>query len=60
MLYISGKTDNKILNDKKIHIWDGNTTCEFLDKRGLSHYPEGDMGETYGFNFRHFGAEYRL
>ena len=58
MLYISGKTDNKILNDKKIHIWDGNTTREFLDKRGLSHYPEGDMGETYGFNFRHFGAEY--
>ena len=58
MLYISGKTDNKILNDKKIHIWDGNTTREFLDKRGLPHYPEGDMGETYGFNFRHFGAEY--
>ena len=31
---------------------------EFLDKRGLTHYEEGDMGETYGFNFRHFGGEY--
>ena len=57
-LYISGRTDNKILQDKGIHIWDGNTTREFLDKRGLTHYPEGDMGETYGFNFRHYGAPY--
>lgn len=57
-LYISGRTDNKILQDKGIHIWDGNTTREFLDKRGLTHYPEGDMGETYGFNFRHYGALY--
>ena len=59
MLYLSGKTDNGILNEKNIHIWDGNTTRDFLDKRGLSHYPIGDMGETYGFNFRHFGAEYK-
>lgn len=57
--YLSGKTDNKILNDKKINIWNGNTSRDFLDKRGLSHYPEGDMGETYGFNFRHYGAEYK-
>ena len=58
MLYLTGKTDNTILNDKKINIWDGNTTREFLDKRGLINYPSGDMGETYGFNFRHFGAKY--
>jgi len=58
MLYLTGKTDNNILNEKKIHIWDGNTTRDFLDKRGLRHYPAGDMGETYGFNFRHFGANY--
>ncbi len=57
-LYISGKTDNHILQEKGIHIWDGNTSREFLDKRGLTHYPEGDMGETYGFNFRHYGGEY--
>jgi dihydrofolate reductase/thymidylate synthase len=59
MFYLSGKTDNKILQEKGIHVWDGNTTREFLDKRGLHHYEEGDMGQTYGFNFRHFGAEYK-
>jgi len=58
MFYISGKTDNTLLTDKNIHVWDGNTTREFLDNRGLSHYPEGDLGETYGFNYRHYGANY--
>ena len=52
MLYIRGQTDNKILTDKNIHIWDGNTSRKFLDKRGLTDYP-------YGFNFRHFGGEYQ-
>lgn len=59
MLYISGKTDNKILQEKGIHIWDGNTSRDFLDKRGLTNYPEGDMGETYGFNMRHYGGNYQ-
>ena len=59
MFYLSGKTDNKILQEKGIHVWDGNTTREFLDKRGLQHYEEGDMGQTYGFNFRHFGGIYK-
>lgn len=58
MLYLRGQTDNKILNDKKITIWNGNTSKEFLEKRGLP-YREGDMGETYGFNFRHFGGDYK-
>jgi len=59
MLYIRGQTNNNILRDKKIHIWDGNTTREFLDKRGLTELPEGDMGETYGFNMRHYGGTYK-
>lgn len=59
MLYISGKTDNKILQEKGIHIWDGNTSREFLDSRGLNHYPAGDMGETYGFNMRHYAGDYQ-
>lgn len=58
-LYLSGKTDNKILQNKGIHIWDGNTSREFLDSRGLVEYPQGDMGETYGFNFRHFAGTYK-
>jgi len=59
MLYISGRTDNRILQEKGIHIWDGNTSREFLDKRGLQEYREGDFGETYGFNMRHYGGIYR-
>lgn len=59
MFYISGKTDNTILQKQDIHIWDGNTSREFLDKRGLTGYKEGDFGETYGFNMRHYGGEYR-
>ena len=58
MMYLRGETDNTILQEKKIHIWDGNTSREFLDNRGLQHYPEGDMGETYGYNYRNFGGEY--
>tara|TARA_B110000971_G_scaffold62235_1_gene63603 strand:+ start:2160 stop:3602 length:1443 start_codon:yes stop_codon:yes gene_type:complete len=58
ILYIRGQTDNNILKEKNIHIWDGNTTREFLDKRGLTELPEGDMGETYGFNMRHYGGKY--
>lgn len=59
MMYLKGITDNNYLQEKGINIWNGNTSREFLDTRGLTHYPEGDMGETYGFNFRHFGGEYK-
>ena len=56
--FLRGETDNKILQDKNVHIWDGNSTREFLDKVGLNHLREGDIGAAYGFQFRHFGAEY--
>lgn len=59
MWILRGQTNNKILNDKKIHIWDDNTTREFLDSRGLTHLPEGDVGASYGFQMRHFGEEYK-
>lgn len=56
--FINGKTNAKLLQDKKVHIWDLNSSREFLDNNGLSHYEEGDCGPIYGFNFRHYGAEY--
>lgn len=57
LFFVSGSTDVQKLRDKNVHIWDGNTTREFLDKRGLTHYEEYDMGPTYSFMMRHAGAE---
>ena len=56
--FLRGETDNKILQEKRVHIWDGNSTREFLDKVGLNHLEKGDIGAAYGFQFRHFGAKY--
>ena len=36
--FIRGETDNKLLKEQGVHIWDGNSTREFLDSRGLQHY----------------------
>ncbi|VVT50143.1 uncharacterized protein SAPINGB_P002622 [Magnusiomyces paraingens] len=57
--FVQGCTDSKKLEEKNIHIWDGNGSREFLDSRGLSHRREGDLGPVYGFQWRHFGAEYK-
>lgn len=56
--FISGSTDNKILQNKNVHIWDGNSSREYLTSRGLNEYREGDLGPIYGFQWRHFGAFY--
>ena len=56
--FLNGDTDNKNLQKNKVHIWDGNSSREFLDKYGLEHLEEGDCGACYGFQWRHFGAEY--
>lgn len=45
--FIRGSTDARKLQDKGIHIWDGNTSREFLDQRGLTHYREGDIGPCF-------------
>lgn len=52
MFFLRGETDTTILEDKKINIWKGNTSREFLDNRRLSHLPVGDMGRGYGYVWR--------
>ena len=54
--FISGKTNNHILQKQNVHIWDGNASREFLDSRGLQHYAEGELGPIYGHQWRHFNA----
>lgn len=56
--FLLGQTDTKILEQKKVNIWKGNTTRQFLDSVGLHHLQEGDMGPLYGFQLRHYGGEY--
>lgn len=56
--FIRGETDNKILNNEGVHIWDGNATKEFMQSRGLDHYPEGILGPLYGYQWRNFNAPY--
>ncbi|KAK2462319.1 hypothetical protein APHAL10511_005625 [Amanita phalloides] len=58
--FISGCTDSKVLSQRGVKIWDGNGSKEFLEKRGLlkDGRREGDLGPVYGFQWRHFGAEY--
>jgi thymidylate synthase len=54
MFFLRGETNTKLLEEKNINIWKGNTSREFLDKRGLNHLPEGDMGKAYGYQWRHW------
>ncbi|KKL97108.1 hypothetical protein LCGC14_1837770 [marine sediment metagenome] len=56
--FISGDTNNATLQAKNVHIWDKNSTREYLDSIGLYEREEGDLGQVYGFQWRHFGAEY--
>ena len=48
-----------LLRDKKVRIWEGNGSREFLDNLGLQHREENDLGPVYGFQWRHFGAAYK-
>ena len=56
--FIRGSTDSKLLSERGVKIWDGNGSKDFLEKRGLGHRREGDLGPVYGFQWRHFGARY--
>lgn len=56
--FMSGNTNTKMLEDKGIKFWKGNTSREFLDKRGLHNEPTGSMGKAYGYQWRNFSGKY--
>lgn len=56
--FVAGDTNAKTLQDQNVRIWDGNASRAYLDSVGLAHRAEGDLGPVYGFQWRHFGAEY--
>jgi len=56
--FIKGSTNSKELSEKDVKIWDANSTRSYLDSIGLINREEGDLGPVYGFQWRHYGAEY--
>lgn len=53
MWFLRGQTDEKILQEKKVHIWSDWATAEKCAKFGRS---EGELGPVYGSLFRNFGG----
>tara|TARA_B100000073_G_scaffold191213_1_gene158273 strand:- start:89 stop:2020 length:1932 start_codon:yes stop_codon:yes gene_type:complete len=56
--FVKGSTNANELKEKGVGIWDGNGSREYLDSIGLSHREVNDLGPVYGFQWRHFNAEY--
>lgn len=56
MFFLRGETDTTKLEEKRINIWKGNTTREFLDSKGLQHLPVGSLGTGYSHQWRNFGG----
>jgi len=56
--FLQGSTNNNLLREQNVHIWDGNGSREFLDSRGLQNLEENDLGPVYGHQWRHFNAKY--
>ena len=57
--FIQGSTDNRILKNQNVKIWNGNATREFLDSRGLHNYCENDLGPIYGHQWRFWNSQYK-
>ena len=56
MFFLRGDTNTKILEEKNVNIWKGNTSREFLDNKGLYNLEEGSLGKGYSFQWRNFGG----
>lgn len=56
MWMLRGQTDVGILQEKKIHIWDGNSSAEYLKTYGKEHIEPNTIGKGYGYQFRNFNG----
>lgn len=59
LFFMRGDTDSTILSDKKVRIWEGNTSSKFIKSLGLP-YAQGVMGPMYGYQWRSFGKPYDI
>lgn len=58
LFFIKGETNSKLLEEKGVMIWKGNTSRDFLDSLDMQERSEGMMGPMYGFQWRHFNGFY--
>lgn len=58
IFFLKGITNNRYLQRKGVHIWDGNSSREYLDSIGQYHRETGDLGAIYSHQWRHYGAVY--
>ena len=56
--FLKGSTDNKLLQNENVNIWNANASRDFLDSRNLQHLEENDLGPVYGHQWRFFNADY--
>lgn len=56
--FLRGSTNAKELQEKGVHIWNGNSSRAYLNSIGLHHYSEGELGPVYGWQWRKFGKPY--
>lgn len=60
LFFLRGDTNSKHLEEKRVNIWKGNTSREFLDNKGLTMLPEGEIGCSYSHQWRNFAGEHPL
>lgn len=58
LFFIAGDTNANHLSEVGVHIWDKHSSKEWLASVGLGHRERGDIGPMYGWQWRHYGAEY--
>lgn len=56
--FLKGSSNTDYLQEKNIHIWDGNSNREYLDANGFENYKEGELGPVYGWQWRSYGKKY--
>lgn len=57
LFFLRGETNTKKLEEVNVNIWKGNTSRDFLDKKGLNNLPEGSLGKGYGYQWRNFNSQ---
>ena len=53
-------TDNKVLREKNVHIWDGNSSQWLYGVPWFGLCSQCDLGPIYGFQWRNFGGGYNI